>query len=94
MNEIDNIWGTFDRLSSLTHLADQRRNKLAQIRSLEVKKCGNCDHWMKSSCIPEKVHRQFKGCDSPGCTAFTASTHNQDMLIQRKIELKELETKL
>lgn len=57
MNELDNIWGAFDRLSSLIHLADQRRNKLAQIRSLEVKKCGNCDYWMKSSCIPEKVHK-------------------------------------
>ncbi len=46
------------------------QQKQNQIASVSAKRCGNCYFWMKTKCVPEKVHKQFKSHNSVGCELF------------------------
>jgi hypothetical protein len=74
-------------------LTDRRNQKLRQIASLHEKRCGNCWRWMKSSCVPEKKHGQFKSCNSYACDDFDLKDWS---CIENKFreELAEIEAKI
>ena len=92
--DAESIFNAVGRLGQLSVIADQRQKKLVQIRELEAKKCGNCDHWMKSSCKPEKEQKQFKSCNAIACKDFILKGWVAKMKNDRIIELKEIESKL
>lgn len=92
--DAESIFNTVGKLGQLSVISDQRRKKLVQIRELEAKNCGNCDHWMKSSCKPEKKQKQFKSCNSIACRDFIVKGWVVKMMSDRKVELKEIEERL
>ena len=67
------IFDAIGKLSRAVHARDRRLTKLAQIASCEVKEWGRCDHWTKSSCVPEKQRKEFKSMGSPACKDFVLS---------------------
>ena len=90
--EINNIFDAIIKLSHASIIRTRHQNKLTQLKSVQAKRCGNCEHWMKSSCKPEKKYNQFKHVDSYGCKDF-ARTHISGFLIEKfKKELYEIET--
>lgn len=94
MNTVDAIFDAFGRLSELTGLADAARRKDEQIRDIRAKVCGNCDHWMKSTCVPEKVHKQFKSMGSIGCGAFVRDWQSLKLDAQFTDELKAINERI
>jgi hypothetical protein len=94
MNMVAEIFGAFGKLSELTGLVDQCSRKQVQIRSVNERRCGNCDHWMKTSCVPEKQHKQFKSMNSPACGAFTLDGGSKRLNDQFSVELVEIEARL
>lgn len=91
---VDAIFDAFNKASDYVGLKDQERRKLAQIRSVTNKRCGNCDHWMKTTCKPEKVHGQFKSCESIACSAFTRNWASTKMENEFSAELAAIRVKL
>ena len=71
--------------------ADAKRyriqQKQEQIRSVTARRCGNCHHWMKSSCKPEKERKEFKSCNSLACGDFEPSWSRDELLKQFTQEL-------
>jgi hypothetical protein len=58
-----------------------------------VRKCGNCYHWMKSSCKPENELNQVKSCNAYPCKDF--DLYDDAKLIPKFTEeLQEIEIKL
>jgi hypothetical protein len=94
MNEVERIFGMFDGLSEMIHLQDEVNRKQAQIRSVNERRCGNCGHWMKTSCAPEKQHKQFKSINSVACGAFALDAGSRRLNDQFAVELQELAGKL
>ncbi len=70
MNKIDQIFDALEKASTLMELHDRKRKKIKQLQSVQRRKCGNCFHWMKSSCEAEKVHGQFKSAETVACAKF------------------------
>ena len=70
MNEFDAIFDGIIQFGKTEGLLNQIKEKQAQINSVKSLKCGNCDNWMKSTCIPEKQYKQFKSCKSYACKNF------------------------
>lgn len=91
---VDAIFDAVGKASRLVHLHDEIRKKQHQLRSVLNKRCGNCDKWMKSTCIPEKKHKQFKSCDSFGCKDFVICWHSNKLSKQFESELSELKSKI
>jgi hypothetical protein len=91
---VDAIFGAFDRFSELTGLVDQQQRKQAQIQAVNSRRCGNCDHWMKTTCVPEKQHGQFKSNGSLACGAFTLSDGSKRLNEKFTVELAEISSKL
>ena len=62
--------------SEVRDKADAKNEKLrAIVDTYHAKpkkgKCGDCYHWMKTTCVPEKQWGQFKSCYSLPCKDFT-----------------------
>jgi hypothetical protein len=91
---VESIFAGFHKLAQLTSLSDEFRRKKEQIRSVSARECGNCDHWMKSTCIPEKKHRQFKSMGSLACGAFTLSPQSKRLSEEFTIELDQIVQKV
>ena len=72
MDDIRGIFAVFSKLSTFVHLANERQRKLQQINSVQARRCGNCHHWMKSGCKPEKKLGQFKSSSSLACGDFVS----------------------
>ena len=87
---VDKIFDSIQKASSYVHLQDKIYRKKIQIENILSKRCGNCFHWMKSSCMPEKKHKQFKSCDSFGCKDFAYSFNSTELYKKFKIELEKL----
>jgi len=88
-----NVNAIFDAVimaGKLIALEHRIAEKKAQINSVNQKRCGNCDHWMKSSCVPEKKHKQFKSMNSLSCNDFVLSWSSNMLSNEFKSELKEL----
>lgn len=93
-SEVDAIFDAVAKASHIGHLAHKIQEKRAQIREVAAKRCGNCFHWMKSSCKPEKVHRQFKSCSSLACEDFERSRCSERLEEQFQGELLQLQFKV
>lgn len=87
----------FDALSKLAQLSiiqHQYNEKVVQIKSVGEKRCGNCDHWMKSSCMPEKKYGQFKSMNSVSCIDFVLNAGSIVLKAKFTEELREIEAQL
>jgi len=91
---INAIFDAISKASSQIIWEDKAREKRKQIRDAELKRCGNCFHWMKTSCVPEKKHKQFKSCNSFGCKDFSLCPFHADLIEKFRKELSEIELKL
>jgi hypothetical protein len=80
--------------AAVVHLRDDRQAKQAQIRDVNAKRCGNCDHWMKTTCVSEKQHGQLKSNYSTACGAFTLSPSSKRSNDQFVVDLAEINRKL
>lgn len=92
-----NVNAIFDAVAKATnyvHLQDEIYKKQAQVRNVLSKRCGNCWHWMKSSCVPEKEHNQFKSCDSFGCKDFSLCPFSKELAKKFENELECLKKKI
>lgn len=85
--EAEAIFDAFAKLGRLTALAQRRRDKLDQIRSVTERRCGNCRLWMTSDCVPEKQHKQFKSMNSMACGAFSTDAGSARLLVKFREEL-------
>jgi hypothetical protein len=91
--DAEKIFDAVGKLGVLVHLKHEHSQKLEQLRSVQSRRCGNCFHWMKSSCIPEKKHKQFKSRNSFACKDF--ELYDLGVLIPKfKAELAEIENRL
>jgi hypothetical protein len=88
--ETEDIWDFASRISAAVHKADAIRQKQAQIDGVSRKTCGNCDHWMKTSCVPEKVHRQFKSVSDQACGDFALSPSSAELLKKFTEEMQQI----
>lgn len=91
---INTIFDVLGKASQILHIQDQYQSKLAQIESVQSKRCGNCDHWMKSSCVLEKEHGQFKSMGSLACENFILAHSSKYMIKEFTDELRKIELKL
>ena len=81
------IWDAFDKMSAAIHKVDRIEKKKKQIASVCSRMCGNCDHWMKTTCVPEKQHKQFKSSGSMACGAFEICSSSLRLMHQFEAEL-------
>ena|ERR1043166_667015 len=88
--EVDRLFGMFHKASEIVHVEDEYRRKAAQITDVNSRTCGNCTHWMKTTCIPEKKYGQFKSMNSTGCAAFQLSKSSYDLSTRFAQELEEI----
>jgi hypothetical protein len=94
MKEVDAIFDAFAHMSTTSIMQQKINEKKEQINSVNEKRCGNCDHWMKSTCKPEKEHKQFKNMNSMACRDFSIGYSSEILDKKFKEELKDLEEKL
>ena len=92
--DVDKIFDAIGKLSSLVLVRDRIQNKKESIRELEKRECGNCEKWMKSTCLPEKRDGQFKSCSSPACSLFEIKPSNVELANERKSDLAKLVVEL
>ena len=92
--DADKIFDAFGEFASLVLLRDKIRNKKKSIRKLEKRECGNCEKFMKSTCLPEKRDGRLKSWSSPACSIFEIKPSNVERANERKRELAELEVEL
>lgn len=94
MDDVNAIFDAVGKASSYVYLQDAIHDKQKQIMDVLSKRCGHCFHWMKSSCIPEKKHKQFKHCESPGCSEFERHLFSEELAVKFENELAELKKRL
>ena len=94
MSEVEAIFDAIGKVSKLVILHDKARELESRLYELNLKRCGICGHWMKNSCKPEKVHKQFKSCNSHGCKDFTRSWWVASLEERLEKELTEIQTKI
>lgn len=90
MNNINDIWNIVADFSAILIKHDQITQKQQQIKNCRSHACGNCEHWMKSGCIPEKEHKKFKSISSQGCKLFQLSWSSEKIAKDLEKELQEL----
>ena len=89
---VDRIFDAVGKASVYVIACDKINEKRKQLSDVQARRCGNCYHWMKSSCAPEKQHGQFKSSISYACKDFYLDDSHG--LIQKfENELKLLEEK-
>lgn len=80
-------------LERTTRLA--RRDRINQIEHALRERCGNCDHWMKSSQCPRErnVNGYSRGpsCDELPCTKFARAPWREKPLRDELAELRKLQ---
>lgn len=78
------------RLSQLTHF----RERLAEARQTDRRRCGNCDHWMKSKVCPREVYvfqaGGYRGpsCFDHACEKFSLKQSAADLKAERMAALE------
>lgn len=91
---VDAIFDAFYKAFDFVRLTDAARKKSVQIRDVTSRTCGNCDHWMKSTCVPEKKHGQLKSMGSIGCGAFSQAPAMAELASKFTSELDVINTRL
>ncbi len=94
MNDINQIFDALAALSALSIIGDRCNSKLKQIKSMQKRVCSNCNHWMKSSCYPEKELKKFKSSSSYACKDFVLAYSSKYLIKRFELELEELKTDL
>jgi len=94
MNDINQIFDILADLCTLAIINDRYNSKLKQIKSVQKRNCGNCNHWMKSSCYPEKDFGQFKSANSYACIGFVLAHSSKYLIKHFELELEEIKTAL
>lgn len=92
--DAEKIFDAISKVSVIVCLKDKRSRKLKQIASVKHRRCGNCTHWMKSTCAPEKERGEFKSCNSIACKDFAPCSLRQDLLSKFESELKIIEAEI
>ena len=92
--DVNKIFDAISNASRYVIQLDKIRIKKEKIKSVTEKRCGNCDLWMKSTCIPEKKYKQFKSMSSIACKDFKHNSFSIKLQQQYSDELLELEAKL
>ena len=92
--DINAIFDALGKTSQLLQIKDQYQDKLKQIESVQSERCGNCDHWMKSSCVPEKEFGQFKSMNSLACKLFILAHSSKYMIEEFTKDLHEIKVRL
>lgn len=87
---VNAIYEAIEEYSRKMLLADMAQKKRNQINEVESKRCGNCHNWMKSSCLPEKQHKQFKSAKSFGCAGFSQCNNSARLAEKFRAELDEI----
>ncbi|MGI9338346.1 MAG: hypothetical protein ACR2P4_07555 [Gammaproteobacteria bacterium] len=90
---IDLIFEAAARAGAYLSVEDQRNEKVKQLHEAQARKCGNCYHWMKTSCIPETEHNHFKSCNSTACGDFVLD-YTVNLIQEIQDDLKKLDEKL
>lgn len=88
----DRIFDSFMEVSKLVCLEDKKRQVKQQLSSVTARRCGNCCHWMRNSCIPEKEHKQFKSINSEACSGFRSES--EDLILKYASELAEIQKEI
>lgn len=91
---VNAIFDAIDKASTYVNLKEAIRRKKEQVDSCEANRCGNCYHWMKTTCAPEKLHKQFKSCASLACNNFEHDSGSKKLANEFSSELVALQTKL
>ena len=91
---VNAIFDAVNKASKTVHLQDAINNKKIQIRSVTSERCGNCFHWMKTSCVPEEKHGRFKSCNGIACKEFSLTLLNHTLIDDFKQELVDLQKRL
>ena len=92
--DVNAIFDAFGKAAKRLIIEDAYDKKLSQIKSCQAKRCGNCDHWMKSSCVPEKKNGAFKSMNSMACNDFVLGFTSKYLLEDFNKELCELKGRL
>lgn len=72
---VDAIFDAVAEVSRREMIKHRYQEKAEQLRAIEIKECGHCYHWMKSTCVPEKQHNKFKSASSFPCRDYTHAPH-------------------
>ena len=86
----DAVFDWVSKFSEHIHRADEIRRKKQDLQQARAKQCGNCDHWMKTTCKPEKKLGQFKSCASRACSDFKQTARSQQREVEIAWELDKL----
>lgn len=87
------IFDAVGKAAAYVIACDQRTEKRKQLSDVQARRCGNCYHWMKRSCAPEKKHGQFKSNHSFACKDFELDD-NHGLIKKFENELKLLDEKV
>lgn len=87
------IFGAVASLSAVVHLDDKIKQKKAQIELCVSKTCGNCWHWMKTTCVLEKEQGLFRSMNDRACKRFSLDPGSQKLAWEFEQELETIEKK-
>lgn len=82
----------FDALiaaSAATLRIEAIKEKKKRIADAKEKRCGHCEHWMKTSCKPEKKQGMFKSANSFACGDFEQNEWSKNFIKKLEKELEE-----
>jgi len=65
------------------------QEKKQHIIDISKKECGNCWHWMKSTCKPEKEKGIFKSMSGCPCKDFVWTSSTVELVKKLEKELEE-----
>ena len=89
--DVQDIFDAVGEMAKASILAQRISEKKAQVRSVTKRVCGNCDHWMKSTCKPEKEHGRFKSMNGLTCIDYKASYSSLMLKEEFEAELSEIQ---
>jgi len=91
MSDVNAIFDAAGKVFCALIKDDKIREKNDQIRSVTERRCGNCDHWMTSTCRPEKDRKQLKSMNSSACKDFERSYASKRLEAQFRDELQSIQ---
>lgn len=78
---IKEIDGFIDAMTKVSRLADLRAERARLAHGMRPR-CGNCDHWMKSSECPKEVNvkgrSQGPSCEGIACKSFVEKSYGME----------------
>ena len=87
---VDDIFDAVGAMAKESIRKNKIWDKQAQIDSVTKRECGNCGHWMKSTCKLEKERGQFKSMNTVACEDFDRESYVDKLILESETKLKEL----